>query len=90
MSRAHRSSACPQCAAPGDAASDVPEAGATATVSDRVHALALDIVHRLRPVCAHMPDGELLALATEMATVELTYFERSAEPRTLRRRAAQG
>lgn len=89
MTGAHRLMVCPQCAAPGEAASDGLDARAAAEVSDRVRALALDILHRLRPVCAHMPDEELLALATEMAAVELQYFERTAVPRAPRRRAAQ-
>jgi hypothetical protein len=80
---------CPRCAAPGEAPSDVAATGAATEVSDRIRALALDIMHRLRSVCAHMPDEELLALATEMATVELKYFERTAVPHAPRRRAAQ-
>jgi hypothetical protein len=59
-------------------------------VTLRIQALALDIAHRLRPVCAHMPDDELLELATRMATVELKYFEAAAVPGPLRRRAANG
>jgi hypothetical protein len=61
-------------------------------VTLRVQALALDIAHRLRPVCAHMPDDELLELATRMATVELKYFEAASVPGppALRRRAANG
>ena len=54
-------------------------------VSNRARALALDILHRLRPVCAHMPDAELLALATHMAVVELDYFEQAAIPTPRRR-----
>ena len=49
-----------------------------------------DIAHRLRPVCAHMPDDELLELATRMATVELKYFEAAVIPSPSRRRAAHG
>jgi len=60
-------------------------------ISNRARALALDILHRIRPVCAHMPDEELLDLSTRMALVELHYFERSAvQPPTARRRAANG
>lgn len=59
-------------------------------VSNRAHALALDILHRIRPVCAHMPDEELLALSTRMALVELRYFERGILQTSGRRRAAQG
>ena len=58
-------------------------------VSDRVRALALDIAHRLRPVCANMPDADMLELSTRMAAVELEYFEPAPAPRT-RRRAAHG
>ena len=32
-------------------------------VPDRVRALALDIAHRLRPVCANMPDEDMLELS---------------------------
>jgi hypothetical protein len=60
------------------------------SVTLRTQALALDIAHRLRPVCAHMPEDELLELATRMAAVELKYFEASAIPRPPRRRAAHG
>ena len=42
--------------------------------SDRVHALALDIAHRLHSVCAHMPQAELMQLATQMARTELHHF----------------
>lgn len=59
-------------------------------ITNRVRALALDILHRIRPVCAHMPDEELLALSTRMAVVELRYFERVATQQSPRRRAAHG
>lgn len=58
-------------------------------VPDRVRALALDIAHRLRPVCANMPDEAMLELSTRMAAVELEYFEPTATHRP-RRRAAHG
>jgi hypothetical protein len=55
-----------------------------AAIPDRVRALALDIAHRLRPVCASMPDAELLALTTRIAMVELQYFERGMrDPRPM-------
>lgn len=59
-------------------------------VTLRIQALALDIAHRLRPVCAHMPDAELLELATRIATVELEYFEAAPVPHSSRRRTAHG
>ncbi len=59
------------------------------SVPDRVRALALDIVHRLRSVCANMPDDELFALATRTAIVELEFFE-NATPATPRQRTANG
>ena len=90
MTAAHRLHVCPRCAAPGEAPGDARENGVRSQVSDRVRALALDILHRLRPVCAHMPEEELLALATQMATVELKYFEHTTVTRPPRRRAAQG
>ncbi|HUQ46426.1 MAG TPA: hypothetical protein VM033_07230 [Gemmatimonadaceae bacterium] len=58
-------------------------------VPDRVRALALDIAHRLRPVCANMPDEAMLELSTRMAAVELEYFEPAPSHRP-RRRAAHG
>jgi hypothetical protein len=58
-------------------------------VPDRVRALALDIAHRLRPVCANMPDEEMLELSTRMAAVELKYFEPLPTHRP-RRRAVHG
>jgi hypothetical protein len=63
----------------------------TATgIPDRVRALALDIVHRLRPVCAHMPDAELLDLATRIAVVELEHFETATAGRPPRRNVTRG
>ena len=59
-------------------------------ISNRARALALDILHRIRPVCAHMPDEELLALSTRMALVELRYFEHAVSQPTPRRHAAHG
>ena len=59
-------------------------------ISDRASALALDILHRIRAVCAHMPDEELLHLSTRIALVELSYFERAAPRSALGRRAAHG
>ena len=59
-------------------------------IPDRVRALALDILHRIRPVCAHMPDDELLVLATRMATVELRHFRNVAEHAPVRRHIARG
>jgi hypothetical protein len=58
-------------------------------VPDRVRALALDIAHRLRPVCANMPDEDMLELSTYMAAVELEYFEPLPTNRA-RHRAAHG
>jgi len=58
-------------------------------VPDRVRALALDIAHRLRPVCAHMPDADMLELSTRMAAVELAHFEPVPTHRP-RRRTAHG
>ena len=58
-------------------------------IPDRVRALALDILHRIRPVCAHMPDEELLTLATQMASVELRYFASTADRTPARRHVAR-
>ena len=57
----------------------------TPDVPDRVRALALDIAHRLRPVCANMPDEDMLELSTRMAAVELEYFEPAPTQRPRRR-----
>jgi hypothetical protein len=59
-------------------------------VPDRVRALALDIAHRLRPVCSHMPDEDMLELSTRMAAVELEYFELVPPNHRPRRRTAHG
>lgn len=59
-------------------------------VPDRVRALALDIAHRLRPVCANMPDADMLELSTRMAAVELEYFEPAPTVPRTRRRATHG
>ena len=45
----------------------------TPTVDQRVEARTLDIANRLRFVCGHLPDDELLDLATRMAIVEVKY-----------------
>ena len=72
----------PQNAAHGETTEDTEP-----VISNRARALALDILHRIRPVCAHMPDEELLDLSTRMALVELRYFERATVPSVARRRA---
>lgn len=43
------------------------------TLDERVEARTLDIANRLRFVCGHLPDDELLDLATRMAIVEVKY-----------------
>jgi hypothetical protein len=40
---------------------------------------AINIANRLRFVCGHMPPDELIALARQMATMELKYLVRGAE-----------
>ena len=84
----HDDGGCVNC---GGVASATSHRGAAydASIPDRVRALALDIAHRLRAVCAHMPDDELHVLAMRMARVELKYFEGSATTST-RRQAAIG
>jgi len=59
-------------------------------ISNRARALALDILHRIRPLCTHMPDDDLLALSTQMALVELRHFELSTTEPPARRRVAIG
>ena len=38
--------------------------------SPRVRALALEIAYRLRPVCGHLPEGELVRLVTRLALAQ--------------------
>lgn len=38
--------------------------------SPRVRALAMEIAYRLRPVCGHMPEGELIKLVTRLALAQ--------------------
>lgn len=38
--------------------------------SPRIRALALEIAYRLRPVCGHLPEGELVRLVTRLAVAE--------------------
>lgn len=59
------------------------------TLDQRVEARTLDIANRLRFVCGHLSDDELLDLATRMAIVEVKYAG-GKELQTPRRRAASG
>ena len=43
------------------------------SIDQRVEARTIDIANRLRFVCDHLPDDELLDLATRMAIVEVKY-----------------
>lgn len=38
--------------------------------SPRVRALAMDIAYRLRSVCGHLPEGELVRLVTQLAVAQ--------------------
>jgi len=38
--------------------------------SPRIRALALEIAYRLRPVCGHLPEGELVRLVTHLAVAQ--------------------
>lgn len=38
--------------------------------SPRIRALALEIAYRLRPVCGHLPEGELVRLVTRLAVAQ--------------------
>ena len=62
---------------------------ATQSVDQRVEARTLDIANRLRFVCSHLPDDELLDLATRMAIVEVKYAGGN-QLHLPRRRAANG
>jgi hypothetical protein len=59
------------------------------SLDQRVEARTLDIANRLRFVCSHLPDDELLDLATRMAIVEVKYAG-GKELHLPRRRAANG
>jgi hypothetical protein len=59
------------------------------SIDERVEARTLDIANRLRFICSHLPDDELLDLATRMAIVEVKYAGGS-QLHTPRRRAANG
>lgn len=61
----------------------------TPTLDQRVEARTLDIANRLRFVCGHLPDDELLDLATRMAIVEVKYAG-GKELHAPRRRAGNG
>ena len=41
--------------------------------SKRLERAKEDIVRRLRPICAHMPEAEFDALAEQMAELEIKY-----------------
>lgn len=66
-----------------------PRPRGTQTVDQRVEARTLDIANRLRFVCSHLPDDELLDLATRMAIIEVKYSGGS-QLHLPRRRAANG
>lgn len=38
--------------------------------SPHIRALALEIAYRLRPVCGHLPEGELVRLVTRLAVAQ--------------------
>ena len=61
----------------------------TPTVDQRVEARTLDIANRLRFVCSHLPDDELLDLATRMAIIEVKYAG-GTQLHLPRRRASNG
>jgi hypothetical protein len=52
------------------------ERGLALTRDERIDDRALDIANRLRFACAELPPEELLALALQMAAVELKYLDR--------------
>ena len=66
-----------------------PPARGAPSLDQRVAARTLDIATRLRFVCGHLPDDELLDLATRMAIVEVKYAG-AKELQLPRRRAANG
>jgi hypothetical protein len=53
--------------------------------SDSVRALALDIAYRLRSVCSHLSEGDLVRLATSMALLEHRYVVSSMATQPTRR-----
>ena len=59
------------------------------TLDQRVEERTLDIANRLRFICGHLPDDELLDLATRMAIIEVKYAG-GKELHLPRRRAGNG
>jgi hypothetical protein len=57
-------------ALPGPVGAVGPRTDLDPLASDTVRALALDIAYRLRSVCAHLSEGDLVRLATSMALLE--------------------
>ncbi|HEX5972798.1 MAG TPA: hypothetical protein VFY85_12785 [Gemmatimonadaceae bacterium] len=47
-----------------------PSVDADPLASPRIRALALEIAYRLRPVCGHLPEGELVRLVTRLAVAQ--------------------
>ena len=57
-------------ALPGPISAVGPRTDLDPLASDTVRALAVDIAYRLRSVCAHLSEGDLVRLATSMALLE--------------------
>jgi hypothetical protein len=60
------------------------------SIDERVEARTIDIANRLRFVCGHLPDDELLDLAMRMAIVEVKYSAGGVQLHAPRRRVAGG
>lgn len=63
--------------APVPRAVRAPEPDGDPLGSAEIRAVAMDIAFRLRTVCAMLPEGELMKLATHMAVVQHKYYRRS-------------
>lgn len=62
---------------------------AAPSLDERVEMRTIDIANRLRFICGHLPDDELLELAGRMALVEVKYAG-GAHLHPPRRRVANG
>lgn len=60
----------------------LPSVDSDPLASPRVRALALEIAYRLRPVCGHMPEGELIKLVTRLALAQQGGTHPGSSPRT--------
>jgi hypothetical protein len=72
-------------ALPGPVGAVGPRTDLDPLASDTVRALAVDIAYRLRSVCAHLSEGDLVRLATSMALLEHRHVVSGMTGQTTRR-----